>query len=107
MKRYRSPKCKPGQLLLYYGKAPGDSTPDICVAWGGAGADKPDSRLIMSAFTSERLELVYGEEREKIGYPYKWVHSLAKELEARGYDITTLRFSIEQKRPTFQPMALY
>ncbi len=97
MKRYRQKKCKPGQLLLYWGKLPHDN-PDIVGAWGGEGADKRDSHLIMSTFCSPRVTLVFNEEdkRKAHGRPYYFDHSLMDELKQRGYDISTLKFSIEQ-----------
>jgi hypothetical protein len=99
MKRYRAPKQKPGVLRMFYGRVDGDR-PDVCYQWGGAGANKCDSHLLHNVIGSKRLELVYGEEREKTGSPYRWGPSLIEELEARGYDISTLKFSIEQKRPS-------
>lgn len=98
MKRYRARKAKPGQLLLYYGKLPGDS-PDIVGAWGGEGASSRDSKLLMNAFCSKRLSLAFSDEdRKKSGnLPYFWDKNLIDELTDRGYDISTLKFSIELK----------
>lgn len=77
-KRFREQRAKPGQLKAYYGTAKGDG-PDVCFAHGGAGADRADSRYLYSmVFTKE----------------------VTDELIARGYDITTLHFSIMQKQPT-------
>ena len=100
----RSPKIRPGQLRLWYGRIDGDS-PDVCGGWGGAGADKCDSHLMMGLFTSKRLALVYGEEARKLGSNYKWERSFIEELEARGYDISTIQFSIQRKviPPTVEP----
>lgn len=90
--------AKPGQCLVYYGKLPGDS-PGICYAWGDEGATKRHGGLLSYLFGGQRIRLVYGEEREKAGYPYIWDKSMLEELEAAGFDLTTLRFSIEMKRP--------
>jgi hypothetical protein len=98
MKRYRAPKTKPGQLRVYYGRADGD-LPDVCFAWGGGGANKCDSNLLHYALASKRLELVYGDEAKKLGVPWRFGPSLIEELTARGYDISTLKFSIELKQP--------
>jgi hypothetical protein len=101
----RRPTIKPGQLRLWYGRLDGDS-PDICGGWGGSGADKCDSHLMMGHFTSKRLVLVYGEERERLGRSYKFERSFVEELEARGYDISTIQFSIQRKvqpNPTSEP----
>jgi len=94
----RTKKVKPGQLLIYYGKLPGD-TPDILGSWGGEGADKRDSKLLMNLFCSKRLRLAFSDDdkKESGGRPYLWDKSLIDELTERGYDITTLKFSIEMK----------
>lgn len=83
-KRWRMPKAKPGQLIAQYGREDRHNYPDLLYAWGGSGASKPDSRVLMAAL--EETPVFEG-------------RSLRKELEARGYDITTLRFSIELARP--------
>lgn len=84
-KRWRAPKARDGQLKMQYGKLPHDE-PDMCVVWG-SGCAKADSRLLMN-----RLH-------EKIFSPGTFDNDpgLIEELENRGYDITTLRFSIEKK----------
>lgn len=95
MKRYRTPKMKPGLLRMYYGRV-GSDRPDICYQWGAGGAAKCDAALLHNVIGSPRLEACYGEDREKHG-PYKFGPSLLEELEKRGYDLSTLKFSIEQK----------
>ena len=80
-KRVRTPKAKPGQLLACWGRPGSGQDPDLVYAWGGKGADKSDSRVVMSAL--EELKTSSG-----LG--------LRAELESRGYDITTLKFSIAQ-----------
>lgn len=91
MKRYRTPTAKPGEIKIVYGKTDRYSDPDICVAWGAGGADKSDGRYAMHALTEKRL-----------GYAFPSMEveqrpSVIEELEARGYDITTLRFSIQKR----------
>lgn len=91
MRRYRTPTAKPGEVRIAYGKADRHSEPDICAAWGGQGADKSDARMVMHAMTEKRM-----------GYTFPTMEteqrpSLIEELEARGYDIATLRFSIMRK----------
>jgi hypothetical protein len=90
-KRYRSATAKPGEIKIAYGRASRHDDPDLCVAWGAGGAAKPDARTAMNAFTEKRLAYAFPsmqiEERP----------SLIEELEARGYDIETLRFSIQRK----------
>ena len=79
-KRRRTLRAKPGQLIAYYGYADGDG-PDICTAYGGAGASKPDGRVLLEALSAR----VYGD------------LPMWRELERRGYDLDTLKFTIQQK----------
>jgi hypothetical protein len=90
MKRYRAPKMKPGQLRMYWGRVDGDS-PDVCYMWGGGGANKCDAALLHYHLGTKQLN--WKKEIEP---------SLIEELEKRGYDISTLKFSIEMKRPAPQ-----
>lgn len=83
---------------MYYGRVDGDR-PDVCYQWGGGGANRCDASLLHHVIGSPRIQILYGEEREKYGYPYKFGPSLLQELETRGYDLSTLKFSIEQKQP--------
>lgn len=78
----RVPKVKPGQLRATWGKTAPDDWPDVVYVWGGSGASRPDGRILSRAF--EEVEIFEG-------------RTLRKELEARGYDITTLEFSIMKK----------
>lgn len=79
--RKRTLRAKPGELIAYYGYAEGDG-PDICAAYGAAGAQKADGRILLEALCAK----VCG-----IDVP------LWKELEQRGYDLNTLKFTIRQK----------
>lgn len=80
MRRYRITPAKPGELKAQYGRVDGDL--DVGYSWGGRGAGSPDARILSRTF--EDTPIFEG-------------RSLRQELEARGYDITTLRFSIRQK----------
>lgn len=82
-KRIRVPTAKPGELKACYGRAERGDSPDICYVWGGEGAHKSDGRILSEAL--EHAEVFDGK-------------NLRQELEARGYDITTLKFSISQKK---------
>lgn len=84
-KRFRAPKAKPGELKAQYGKLPHDK-PDLCFAWG-EGVDSADARLLNDALTSKRHRPMAN----------VWDDSLIEELEKRGYDITTLKFSVQKK----------
>lgn len=85
MKRYREPKAKPGELKAQWGKLKYD-TPDLCYAWGD-GCSKADSHLIHNVFSSGRFHPGSFEQDK----------SLLEELEERGYDLTTMKFSIQKK----------
>lgn len=87
-KRWRTPSAKPGELKVAFGQEHGEL--DLYYCHGGAGSGRADSRLLSLAF--ESTNILDG-------------RNLRQELEARGYDITTLKFSIQQKvtpSPTIQ-----
>lgn len=93
-KRLRKPKLKDGELRVYWGKLP-HNDPDVCLAWQGNGNMRQDTALLHKVLCARR--------------PNPHVHpifsemepSLIEELKLRGYDITTLRFSI-QKLPVVE-----
>lgn len=80
-KRYRTPVAKPNELLVKYGQEYGNRGLYYCYPENGCGM-KCDSRIVMTAF--ERAPIYEGK-------------TMREELEARGYDITTLKFSIMKK----------
>lgn len=77
MSRFRKPKVKDGELLVKYGKDSGDE--DLFYYWNGDVQMKRDTKLLMNAF--ENTKLLFDK-------------TLRQELIERGYDITTLKFSI-------------
>lgn len=79
MKRYRRRFPKPGELTLYYGKLPHDS-PDFIFDWGD-GCAKSDGRLLSLFLFEQKFD----------------GKNLIEELEARGYDTKSIRFSIKKK----------
>lgn len=89
-------KAKPGEVLFFYGKLPGDS-PDHLGMWGGAGATKRHSNAVMRAFTMQRVEPGKG-----WGEAWRLGSSFLADLDAAGFDTTTLRFSIRVKTPPTQ-----
>jgi len=103
MKRYRARKAKPGQLLAYYGKMQGDC-PDVLFAWGGEGATKRHGSLLHYIFGCGRIDLIYGEEAAKRGANWKMGKTALEMLEEAGCDLTTIKFSIEMKKPTAEPV---
>lgn len=88
MTRPRYLKAKPGQLVAGWGKS--DGMVDICFAWGD-GVSRSDAHLLNTVFASKRF-------RPTGISDYETTPSLIKELESRGYDITTLKFSVEKKK---------
>ena len=81
-KRLRNPVAKENELLVKYGKEHGEEDLFYCWPDNDTGM-KADCRIVMFAF-----------EREKI-FDGKIMRQL---LEERGYDITTLKFSIMKQQ---------
>jgi len=70
-KRYRRIEAKDGELKCQYGKLP-YCNPDIVYSWG-KNTSKSDARLLHGT-----------------------IPKLIDELVKRGYDVTTLKFSIKK-----------
>ena len=85
MKRLRTPKAKDGELLVKYGKEYGDEDLFYCCPENECGMNR-DSKMLMLAF--ER-SVIFKEDGR----------TLRQELEARGYDIASLKFSVMKKTP--------
>lgn len=96
MKRFRKPKLKDGELRVYWGRVPHEE-PDIVLSWQGDRTMKRDTNLLHYAFCSKHPD--------PFARPIfsKMDPSLIDELKARGYDITTLKFSIQKLAATAQP----
>lgn len=91
-KRWRIPSPKPGVLEAVYGKAERYDKPSVVYVHGGAGSHRSDARFLstwLEGRDAKTGQHIFGEEG----------NSFVRELEARGYDITTLRFSIKLKEP--------
>lgn len=96
-KRYRSRKLRPGELRVYYGRLSDDPTPDIVYS-NGPGTHHCDRAYLHYAFGCKRMER--NEDAPALSSFYekiKFSPSLLEELELRGYDLTTLEFSIKKK----------
>jgi hypothetical protein len=95
--------AKPGEVIVHYGRLPGDN-PDIIYSWGGAGATKRHSNVIAHILGSKRIELAFSpEEKAKAGGQNYFFGDTALEmLDRAGFDISTLRFSIQVK-PVAEP----
>lgn len=84
-KRRRVPVAKPGTLRVSWGIPEAGEPADILYT-NGEGVARSDSRLLCWAFETAIVD------RHR---------SLRQELEARGYDLTTLKFEIsKRKEPT-------
>jgi len=83
-KRYRTPQAKDGELLVKYGQEYGDRDLYYCYPENECGM-KRDSKMLMLAF-ERPLPLLDDK-------------SLRETLEDRGYDITTLKFTIKKLDP--------
>ena len=76
-RRLPIPKYKPGILYAVWGRVERGDTPDIC-----AVGQRNDCGMFLNKFGFEK------------GFGGM---TLREELESRGYDLTTLRFSIRKK----------
>lgn len=85
MKRYRRPKVIEGQIKMQRGKVDGET--DMCVFYGD-NTPRCDRALVMNTFCFGSYDTGTKEKRL----------SFIEELERRGYDLETLRFSIERKK---------
>lgn len=56
-----------------------------------------DGHLIADAILSDRLRYCIPDKEKPFPYNYE-IENLKKELETRGYDLTTLKFRIELKQ---------
>ena len=83
MKRWRKPTAKTGELKVAFGKYEGELDIFYCYPENESGMSR-DSRMLSAFF--EWLK----------GYDGL---TLRQELERRGYDITTLKFSVMKANP--------
>ena len=82
-KRYRKVSAKPGELKVSFGLDEEAEGPYLTYAHGGEGATPSDANLLFHAFQFFQVH---------IG------KNLVQELESRGYDIETFRFSIQKQK---------
>ena len=101
MGKYRKTlTAKPGELRAGFSRNPDGGKDCITYAWGGKGACSADGRLLSDILEGERFRPAnfdeIGSGKKELG-EYGLGPSFLKELEERGYDITTLKFSIQMK----------
>lgn len=80
------PRARDGQIKAQWGKL-ADSYPDLCYVWG-KGTSRADARLLHNMLSLKPYMPLTKE----------FCPSFLEELDARGYDITTLKISVEKKR---------
>lgn len=83
MKRYRAPKVNDNEIKMQRGTDEGH--PDMMLYYG-ANIPRCDRALLMHWLYSDNINYRGGEKE-----------SLVQELEKRGYDLDTFKFSIEKK----------
>ena len=88
MKKYRRPKLTNGQIKLQKHRLDGEV--DVCVFYGD-DVPRCDRALVMYAFTSTRQRTDLKTMKPAFD------PSFIDELESRGYDLDTLRFTIDKK----------
>lgn len=88
----RLKKLKDGTLEVYYAKHPDDGC-DV-IYQNGDGTSSADRALLYYIFGCERQRVPMG----KTWLEAEYEPSLVDELVKRGYDITTLKFSIRKRR---------
>ena len=92
-KQYRRRTTKPETIEIYYGRD-SDGNVDLLFGWGDGGNLKGSAIMLLDAI--QRPQYRHSFET----FPnLKEEPSLLKELEARGFDIETLRISISRKKP--------
>jgi len=84
MKRWRAVTPKENQLKVAYGRDPDSKDVELQYCWGeNPGGGRRDVNMMIHHWNHLK------------GHDGK---SFIEELEARGYDITTLKFTIERKK---------
>ena len=88
-KRLRRPKVHEGELVMYWGREYPRAHPEIMYAYSDRSM-KEDVRFIIYALNARRPD-PYAD--PSLG---KLLPSFFQELYNRGYDLTTIRFSIKK-----------
>lgn len=88
-RRFQLIKAKPGELKVQWGRVVRKDPLSLIYSWG-AGGTKDDAEKLMDLFQTTHVHQVNGQ-------TVSTQKSLRQELEDRGYDVTTLKFSIMKK----------
>lgn len=87
-KRYPRPKMESGKLDVWFGRTEPMETPDMCVQSGENAGGSPTRSFVINFFTGGHAA------SERPGYE----NTFLGELESRGFDLSTLKFSIRKKK---------
>lgn len=79
-------RAKPGECKITWGRLDRHGAPSLLYIHGAAGASKADARMLSHIFEGAKSEDG---------------RTLAQDLEYRGYDLSTLKFSIQQRPAAF------
>jgi hypothetical protein len=91
MKRLRAPKLADGELRIYWGREPHNKIPDLMFAYQGNSFMKRDTNMLHYFMATKHPDPMTKPLYSKMD------PSMIEELDARGYDLTTLKFSIMKK----------
>lgn len=91
-KKHRSPsrKIRDTHLMAYWS----DAENDIMYNWPKGSQTKSDGGLLHYTFSCKALEINF--QKSNCGHSYA-AKSFIEELIARGYDVKTLKFSVQLK----------
>ena len=99
-------RARLGELKAWWGRLTKHDRPDFCFAWGGGGAEKSDGKMLCHAISGKPIRLAFPsaipDGAKALGHTMDGFvvieeRSLLEELEARGYDLGTLRFTVKQR----------
>lgn len=96
-KRIRTPSVKADTLIVAWGRADSHDAPSLVYVYPDRSG-KCDSRVLCDAFEGKQ----YSPDPERYG-SFHLGPSLTEELDRRGYDLTTLKFSIQRKEASHDP----
>lgn len=85
-------KAKPNELKVYWGKEDRRSNPDVLYGWGGGKHEGLNDTKMLHYY----LNCKHAKGSVRDG-SLEFSPSFIEQLESRGYDITTFKFSIMHK----------
>jgi hypothetical protein len=91
-RKFRRPSRRDGKLDVWFGKIDGDG-PDMCVQSGNGCGGSSTRGYVLGLFCNKQ---VYA------GSP-GWADAFLEEMDKRGFDVSTLRFSISLKNVNQEP----